>query len=62
MSHVWEINDLAELDAYRLAWESLLPQTSDAPFFQSLDWLEAYGKHFGGNQRLRQIHVHRHDP
>ncbi len=59
MIHVEEVNDIDELAGYRLLWNSLLPQTRQATFFQSLDWLEVYWKHFGGDQRLRVLIVSR---
>jgi CelD/BcsL family acetyltransferase involved in cellulose biosynthesis len=57
MHHVREINELDELTSYRLAWQSLLSQTRQASFFQSLDWLEPYWRHYGREQRLRAIVV-----
>ncbi len=57
MVHVEEINDIHELSSYRLVWNLLLPQTRQATFFQSLDWLETYWKHFGDGQRLRAMVV-----
>jgi CelD/BcsL family acetyltransferase involved in cellulose biosynthesis len=57
MIHVEEINDVYQLSGYRLLWNSLLPQTPKATFFQSLDWLEVYWKHFGSKQRLRVLIV-----
>jgi CelD/BcsL family acetyltransferase involved in cellulose biosynthesis len=35
----------------------LLQQTAGASFFQSLEWLEAYWRHFGAGQRLRVMLV-----
>ena len=58
MVEVREINDIQELDAYRLLWNSLLPQTANGTFFQSLDWLECYWKHFGAAQRLRTLLIY----
>ena len=55
MIHVEEINNHRELAASRLLWNSLLPQTRNATFFQSFDWLEIYWKHFGPSQRLRLL-------
>ena len=57
MIHVDEVNDIQALAGYRLLWNSLLSQTPDATFFQSLDWLEAYWKHFGDGQQLRVLVV-----
>jgi CelD/BcsL family acetyltransferase involved in cellulose biosynthesis len=57
MTCVTEINDSSQLSHYRLLWQSLLPQTRGATFFQTLDWLEAYWRHFGHCQRLRVLVV-----
>src|SRR4030042_1363916 len=57
MVHVEEINDIYKLSSYRLVWNSLLPQPSGATFFQSLDWLEVYWKHYGEDQHLRVMVV-----
>ena len=57
MSDVHEINDLEALRAYRWAWQNLLDQTPGASFFQSLDWLEVYWRHFGAGQKLRVLAV-----
>ncbi|OHB68187.1 MAG: hypothetical protein A2V70_11750 [Planctomycetes bacterium RBG_13_63_9] len=57
MVHVEEINDIYKLSSYRLVWNSLLPQTAGATFFQSLDWLEVYWKHYGEDQHLRVMVV-----
>ena len=54
---VREINDVDELAAYRGVWDALLAETPDATFFQSLDWLESYWKHYGHGQRLRVLVV-----
>jgi hypothetical protein len=57
MTDVHEINDIAELAEYRSAWHALLEQTAWANFFQSLEWLECYWRHFGGGQKLRVLIV-----
>lgn len=57
MIRVEEVNDVHELASYRLFWDLLLPKTRDATFFQSLDWLQAYWKHYGSDQRLRALVV-----
>ena len=57
MTQVIEINDWEELSQYRLLWNSLLPQTRRATFFQSFEWLETYWRHFGDRQRLRVLIV-----
>ncbi len=57
MTDVIEINDWEDLNQYRLLWNSLLPQTRGATFFQSFEWLETYWRHFGDRQRLRVLIV-----
>ena len=57
MARVTEINSLEELAGRRLLWDLLLSQTREATFFQSLDWLLAYWRHFGQQQRLRVLIV-----
>ncbi len=58
MTTVREINDVGELAAYRSVWETLLSETDDATFFQSLDWLSVYWRHYGRNQKLRVLLVY----
>jgi len=57
MADLVEINDLDQLESYRLAWNSLLPQTPRASFFHSFDWLKTYWRSFGKDQRLRVLVV-----
>ncbi|HUY33236.1 MAG TPA: GNAT family N-acetyltransferase [Pirellulales bacterium] len=57
VADVTEINDLDELAGYRPHWRSLLTNTHRASFFHTLDWLEAYWRHFGSGQRLRVLIV-----
>jgi CelD/BcsL family acetyltransferase involved in cellulose biosynthesis len=57
MLTVTELNTLAQLADLRLLWISLLAQTPGATFFQSLDWLSVYWRHFGRHQRLRVLLV-----
>ncbi len=52
---IHEINDIAQLDCCREAWNELLAQTAAATFFHTLDWLEVYWKHFGADQKLRVL-------
>ncbi len=58
MTRVVEINDLESLAGFRLLWGMLLRQTPGASFFQSIDWLETYWRHFGHDQRLRVLVVY----
>jgi CelD/BcsL family acetyltransferase involved in cellulose biosynthesis len=57
MDRVVEINRIEQLADFRQDWEELLAQTAGASFFQSLEWLEAYWRHFGAEQRLRVLVV-----
>ncbi len=57
MQECWEINDIGGLDRYRSAWRELLAVTPEATFFQSLDWLEVYWRHFGHDKTLRVLLV-----
>lgn len=61
MDRIVELNDLAALRPHRAAWTRLLEQTPGAGFFQSLEWLEVYWRHFGQQQRLRVLLVHASD-
>ncbi len=57
MIDIEEINDIDELCGRRAVWDGLLEQTCGASFFQSLDWLRVYWKHYGAGQKLRAIVV-----
>jgi CelD/BcsL family acetyltransferase involved in cellulose biosynthesis len=57
MSHVIEINRPEQLEPYRLVWQALWGETRGASFFQTLDWLQASWRHFGGGQKLRVLVV-----
>jgi CelD/BcsL family acetyltransferase involved in cellulose biosynthesis len=57
MAAVREINQIDELAEFRRQWGDLLRQTAGASFFQSLEWLEIYWRHFGAPQRLRTLVV-----
>lgn len=56
-SRVIEVNDLSALESYRLAWDSLVAQSPQSNFFQTLDWLKVYWRHFGKGCRLRVMIV-----
>jgi CelD/BcsL family acetyltransferase involved in cellulose biosynthesis len=58
MVEVIEVNDIDELSQYRLLWNSLFAATPRASFFLTLDWLEAYWRHFGHHQKLRVLIVY----
>jgi len=51
--NVREINSVQELTSLQQVWSDLLARTPQACFFQSLDWLQTYWKHFGETQKLR---------
>ena len=52
---VLEYNSIEQLDPLTDDWRRLLATTPYANFFQSLDWLKAYWRHFGHSQRLRVL-------
>jgi CelD/BcsL family acetyltransferase involved in cellulose biosynthesis len=58
MVEVVEINDLEELQHYRMLWNSLFPGTPGASFFLTFDWLDNYWRHFGQDQKLRVLVVY----
>jgi CelD/BcsL family acetyltransferase involved in cellulose biosynthesis len=55
MVEVFEISDPDELAGYRLLWNSWLPNSPRATFFNTWDWLDLYWRHFGGDQKLRVL-------
>ena len=55
MIEVHEVNQIDALADFRSTWRELLAQTAAASFFQSLEWLECYWRHFGGDQKLRVL-------
>ncbi len=57
MTLVHELRDPDELAAWRLPWRALWDQTPGRTFFQTLDWLEVYWRHFGQQQQLRVLVV-----
>jgi CelD/BcsL family acetyltransferase involved in cellulose biosynthesis len=57
MEQVKEIDHLEDLADYRACWRALLEETPSAGFFQSLEWLEAYWRHYGAGQKLRVLIV-----
>jgi len=61
MLHVDELHDFAAAEPLRAAWPRLLLQTPGATFFHSLDWLETYWRHWGGDQHLRLLVVREED-
>ncbi len=57
--HVIELNQIEQLEDLRLTWNLLVAQTPGASFFHTLDWLQAYWRHFGSDQQLRVLVVKR---
>jgi CelD/BcsL family acetyltransferase involved in cellulose biosynthesis len=55
MPRVSEFNHIDQLAQFRPEWQELLRQTPGASFFQSLEWLEVYWRHFGQRQKLRVL-------
>jgi CelD/BcsL family acetyltransferase involved in cellulose biosynthesis len=58
MAEVVEINDLDELQHYRLLWNSLFPASPHASFFLTFDWFDTYWRHFGHDQKMRVLIVY----
>lgn len=56
---ITELNQIEQLDDIREDWNRLQSVTPQATFFHSLDWLEAYWKHYGERQRMKVL-VARH--
>ena len=56
---VREINEIDGLAGLRADWTRLWAETPGATFFQSLEWLEAYWRHYAAAQRLRVVVVER---
>jgi CelD/BcsL family acetyltransferase involved in cellulose biosynthesis len=54
---VLEINDIRELEPYRAVWHNRLRCTEGVSFFQTLEWLEIYWKHYGHGKKLRVLLV-----
>jgi CelD/BcsL family acetyltransferase involved in cellulose biosynthesis len=57
----FEITDPQGLAALAPHWHRLLARTPGASFFQTLEWLAAYWRHYGASQRLRVIVVGEQD-
>lgn len=55
---VVEVNEIDQLESHRGEWTRLLAATPSACFFQSLEWLSIYWRHFGRDQRLRTLLVY----
>ena len=61
ITHVVELNDIDQLLPYRDDWARLLAEAPSACFFQSLEWLAIYWRHFGRDHRLRTLLVYEDD-
>ncbi|NIL98351.1 MAG: GNAT family N-acetyltransferase [Planctomycetales bacterium] len=57
MPQIVEFNQIQDAWGYAAAWTRLLGQTPGASFFQTLEWLEIYWRHFGHDQKLRLLLV-----
>jgi len=55
VSEILEINDPADLQSYRLLWDSLLAETRGASCFHTVDWLEAFANSHKETARLRVL-------
>ena len=54
---ITELNQIEQLGDIREVWDQLLSLTPQATFFQSLEWLEVYWKHYGAKQQLKVLTV-----
>lgn len=61
MPSVVEINEAGDLETFRAEWDAIWADTRQATFFQTLDWLTAYLRHFGTTERLRVLLVRGED-
>ncbi len=57
MPEVLKFHEIDRLAPFRQAWAELLQHTPGGCFFQSLEWLEIYWRHFGQGQKLRVLVV-----
>lgn len=57
MLRVLEINETQDLSYVRANWQRLWDATEGATFFQTLEWLQIYWKHFRNDKRLRVLLV-----
>lgn len=57
MITVAEINDIDQIDNFRLSWHALLAKTKGATFAHSPEWLELYWQHFGDGLKLKVLFV-----
>lgn len=57
MVEILELSRIEELADFRSAWHTLLATTRGASFFQTLEWLEVYWKHYGRHEKLRVLIV-----
>lgn len=55
MLFIEEVREIEQLESRAPRWGALLAQTRGGSFFQSLDWLKAYWRHFGQGQQLRVL-------
>ena len=55
MADIIEINQIGDLESYKLTWAALHAETPRASFFSTLEWLQTYWRHFGQKQRLRVL-------
>ncbi|MEM9659837.1 MAG: cellulose biosynthesis protein, partial [Planctomycetota bacterium] len=57
MADVVEVNELQQLQQYRMVWNSLWPATPRKSFFHTIDWLERLWGHFGSERKFRILVV-----
>jgi CelD/BcsL family acetyltransferase involved in cellulose biosynthesis len=59
MTNILEINEIGDLEEFRLPWKLLHSKTRRASLFQTLDWLQLYWETFGKDQKLRVFMIYR---
>jgi CelD/BcsL family acetyltransferase involved in cellulose biosynthesis len=57
MNRILEINQIDDLEDFRLPWRLLHAKTRRATIFQTLDWLQVYWRIYGAGQKLRVFFV-----
>ena len=55
MADVVEINSLEQLQSYRMVWNRLLGETSQATFYHTFDWFSDYWRHYGHDAKMRVL-------
>ncbi len=57
MYQVHEVNQIEQLETYRMVWNSLFQETREGTFFHSYEWFFNYWNHFGEGKQMRVLVV-----